>query len=677
MMSHTSKQETTREIASARKTISEQERQLSTAAYNHFKEKNYDNCLQQLQKLSEVRAYDARIDANKAVVEYYISNFSKTDEFSKQISLAKKQLEFGMVNMGDELDDIDRSFLLYNQAVIHFHLKQYKAAMNVLERLFKIIEPLGDVLTIKVCMLLVETYLLSFQLEQAYGMISYIESMLFNPKPHPVDEREVDNQHKWLIDSYKTKIHIFKVRLYLMKRSYKLCEQEFDILCGTMNISAESLFLKAQLCCMMCDYQQALHHLNFASKPVNHLESGHSLPLMYYNNLSCIQFYMGRYNLAVLYSRKALAENVNVMKSLPAIVKNHPYSGRPVYTLAINRRAEIVYNMGVSLLFASKPRAAFEYLMEAQTVYQCNPRFWLRLAECCVHVFQQTRNDMDSSSGKKSFHVRGVIGSGSHRKVVLSAFQNHISQTRSEGQSAAMPLPTLEFANLCLTNAMLLLPSESDIQANMSALLEHEKNTSNDDQKDGPKRRFADTLSVDATPGEPMQIKEIYALRGSILACQTYVSLGLGDFYKGLEYSRSLLQMTLLPCPYKFLGRIYYIESLIKLDRIAQAIKESSPDSLKHFQKFDEEIVDMKTVKPFPKDFNEARCIMMLNWAGVYCLHAEYEHCKRVLRQIISSELSPSIRSRAILISVYCDLKIGNIASALNLIKRSEVFPPE
>ena len=676
MMPQTIKQEPTREIASARKTISEQERQLTTTAFSHFKEKNYESCLQQLQRLCELRPYDARVTANKAAVEYYISHLSKTDEFSKQISAAKKQLEFGMVNTGDELDDIDRSFLLYNQAVIHFHLKQYKAAINILERLFKIIEPLGDVLAVKVCILLVEVYLLSYQLEQAYGMISYIESMLLTPKPHIVGEKEMETQHKWVVDSCKAKLHIFKARLYLTKRSYKVCGQELDVVCKTKDALPESWFLRAQLSCLQCEFQQSLKHLNNASKTANHLETGHPLPLMFYNNLSCIQFYMGKYNLAVLYARKALGENVVVMKSLPPMDKNNPQSGRPVYTLAINRRADIVYNMGVSLLFASKPRAAFEYLMEAQTVYQCNPRFWLRLAECCVAVFQQTRNDLDSSSGKKSPHVRGVIGSGSHRKIVLSAFHHHISQARSEGQSAAMPVPTLEFANLCLTNATLLLPSESELQTNMTAILEHEKVTPNDDQNEGTKRRFTDKLFIDAPPGEPMQTKEIYNLKGSILACHAYVALGFGDYYKSLEYSRALLRMISISSPYKFLGRLYFIESLVKLDRISEAIQESSPDTLKQLQKFDDEVVGLKTLKPFPKDFNEARSIMMLNLASAYCLRSEYEHCKQVLRQINASELSPSIRSHAILISVYCDLKIGNVGSALNLIKRSEVFPP-
>ena len=61
-------------------------------------------------------------------------------------------------------------------------------------------------------------------------------------------------------------------------------------------------------------------------------------------------------------------------------------SGRSLQTLSINHRANIMYNMGVSLLFANKPEQAFECLMESQSEYQCNPRYWLRLAEACIAV---------------------------------------------------------------------------------------------------------------------------------------------------------------------------------------------------------------------------------------------------------------------------------------------------
>ena len=59
-------------------------------------------------------------------------------------------------------------------------------------------------------------------------------------------------------------------------------------------------------------------------------------------------------------------------------------SGRPLKTLAVNRRNEILYNLGVQLLFSGRALAAFDCLVEALQTYHTNPRMWLRLAECCV-----------------------------------------------------------------------------------------------------------------------------------------------------------------------------------------------------------------------------------------------------------------------------------------------------
>ena len=86
-----------REIASARKAISEQDKQIASAALNSFQSSLYDQCLQQLSRLLELRPHDARVQANKAAVEYYNSNLFKTDEYFKLVSAAKKQVSNNMI----------------------------------------------------------------------------------------------------------------------------------------------------------------------------------------------------------------------------------------------------------------------------------------------------------------------------------------------------------------------------------------------------------------------------------------------------------------------------------------------------------------------------------------------------------------------------------------------------
>lgn len=57
-------------------------------------------------------------------------------------------------------------------------------------------------------------------------------------------------------------------------------------------------------------------------------------------------------------------------------------------TLGVSRRHEILYNLGIQLLFSGRPVVAFDCLVEAVQIYHTNPRLWLRLAECCIVAFQ-------------------------------------------------------------------------------------------------------------------------------------------------------------------------------------------------------------------------------------------------------------------------------------------------
>ena len=43
----------------------------------------------------------------------------------------------------ESLEDVDHSVLYFNQAIILYHLRQYKASLAILDRLFQFIDPLG------------------------------------------------------------------------------------------------------------------------------------------------------------------------------------------------------------------------------------------------------------------------------------------------------------------------------------------------------------------------------------------------------------------------------------------------------------------------------------------------------------------------------------------------------
>ena len=73
-------------------TDSEMEQNLSGQALTEFKSSRFDECLSLLKKLLDLKPNDARILLNKTVAEYYQSNFCRTDELRKHISIVKKQV---------------------------------------------------------------------------------------------------------------------------------------------------------------------------------------------------------------------------------------------------------------------------------------------------------------------------------------------------------------------------------------------------------------------------------------------------------------------------------------------------------------------------------------------------------------------------------------------------------
>lgn len=43
----------------------------------------------------------------------------------------------------DGLDDVENSILYYNQAIIHYHMRQYSEAITIGEKLYQFLEPFG------------------------------------------------------------------------------------------------------------------------------------------------------------------------------------------------------------------------------------------------------------------------------------------------------------------------------------------------------------------------------------------------------------------------------------------------------------------------------------------------------------------------------------------------------
>lgn len=133
---------------------------------------------------------------------------------------------------------------------------------------------------------------------------------------------------------------------------------------------------------------------------------------MFYNNLGVIHHAMGKPNLACHYYNQALLEEQPLTK-LSA-------DDCQLYMLGASKYHEIMFNMGISLLYAGKSAQAFDCLIVAVRKFHRNCRLWLRLAECCIQLHKPTNAvDFDIQRKQKELVV-DVLGSNETQKVILN-----------------------------------------------------------------------------------------------------------------------------------------------------------------------------------------------------------------------------------------------------------------
>uniref|UniRef100_A0A674MPD1 CCR4-NOT transcription complex subunit 10 n=1 Tax=Takifugu rubripes TaxID=31033 RepID=A0A674MPD1_TAKRU len=500
-----------------------------------------------------------------------------------------------------------------------------------------------------------------------------------------------------LTEAAKSKIHQYKVRAYIQMKSSKACKREIKSVMNTAGNSAPSLFLKSNFEYLRGNYRKAVKLLN-SSNIAEHpgpIKTGECVRCMFWNNLGCIHFAMGKHNLGIFYFKQALQENDHTCAQLGdgSNGQSKKFTGIPMCALLATKRYELLYNCGIQLLHIGRPLAAFECLMEAVQVYHSNSRLWLRLAECCISANKGGSEQESKGLPCKKGIVQSIVGQGYHRKVILASQSNQNSMY-SEGQSAAIPVASMEFAAICLRNALLLLPEHQpqDIKTenNSRATSQSGSTESGSENSDvcSGKGQEADKF-LSAAPSSPLRKQEIENLRCSILACSAYVALALGDNLMALNHAEKLLHQAKVSGSLKFLGHLYAAEALISLDRISDAIAHLNPENVSDVSmgvltseqdqgsdKGDEPVESSKQTPMFyPSSVTSARAMMLFNLGSAYCLRSEYEKARKCLNQAATMVNTREIPPEAILLGVYLELQNGNTQLALQIIKRNQLLP--
>ncbi|XP_067004724.1 CCR4-NOT transcription complex subunit 10 [Anabrus simplex] len=669
--------------------ISDQERDWAQAALADFNKGSYGSCLQYLGKLETARPQDTKVLHNKAVVEYYKSDLKKTDQFRKNMNMVCSQAHVNIEDL-DSLEDVEHCVIYYNQAVLLYHLKQYSTALKIMSKIFSFVEPMEESLAHRVCLLLIELHLCTYQPEKALTLISYIENQFVSTDPVITTEKDMkplEKEHKEkkpvsvdaATDAFRLKLLQYRARCYVLTHALKACKREIKSIVTSGGLNLSSVFLKGNLEYLRGNYRKAIKVLN--SIPQNtpsFKDTGECPAVLFYNNNGCIHHYMGKPNLACFYIQKALQENDSAMKSLPKAEPSEPYSGRPLYTLGSNKNYELMYNLGVCLLHAGKPIQAFDCLTEAVQVYHMNPRLWLRLAECCIMAHKPDNETDFNIQARRKDLVQGVVGSGPSRKLILASHLSKDTKYSCEGQSYAIPVATIEFASLCLKNALLLLPDPKPDEPTPIPPEPPEVPAAAATAVNTPCAQYA-------APSSPLSPQEQASLRCSILAASAYVSLCLGEYVLALGHAQNLLAQPKLSNAHKMLGHLYCAEALILMDKISDAIDHLNPEIVKDISviypgndkdpEHDKGDIPTEPSKPlkawYPNNIPTARAIMQYNLAVAFAIRGEMDKAGETLKQVwMSKGPTCDVPIHVIMLALYIELQLGHADISRSIIKQ-------
>ncbi|XP_077540548.1 CCR4-NOT transcription complex subunit 10 [Haemaphysalis longicornis] len=674
--------------------VSEQEKQLAISAAADFKAGKYAACVETLDKLCALRPTDGKVTHNRAVARSYCAKSPKAmEEFIREILEASTQLHANFANP-DSLDDVDQCIPLVNYAVALFHTSQYQQALAVLDRLFQFIEPMDEAVARGMCFLHIELCLCLQQPEKALIIVAYLENLLFGgknasssgesapgaaggPSPSTTPQKSPDREpaESTGAEAERSRLQLYKTRCLIMMRSVKASKREMkNLVNSSLGTSNQTVFLRSQLEFIRGNYRKAVKILCTAQ-----MDNKDARTLaMYHNNMGCVHFCTGKPHLGSFHFEKALITYPHTSRDDP---KRNLLDGRLYF--------ELRCNLGLQNLYAGKYTSAFDCLVEAVRMQPNNARLWLRIAECCVNRHKSDNSTDFQLKDRKRLMIDGTAGAGTHRKIILS---NGISSNKYTPQesdsSAAMPAPTLEFAALCLRNALQLLPD-----THTASVASAGDSASISVPDDPPATPVADT----AVGGTPLTLAvddtSIAAVRNSVLALASYVALCLGDTLVALRHAENLLAQPRISGLHNFLGHMYAAEALLLLDRVGDAIEHLNPDLIKDMSYSFPEPEDSAANKSnkeetktpsseesgktyrkpwFPATPSMAKVVSLYNLAVAYTLRGGgLGKATETLRLLsVPKGPDPEIPVQALMLAIYVQLQQGHADLAKNIIKQ-------
>ncbi|XP_035783142.1 CCR4-NOT transcription complex subunit 10-like [Anopheles albimanus] len=644
--------------AAKKPSLTEQERDLELQAFIEFQKADYQACLKTLQKLLKTQETNPKVLHNKSVVEFYNSDLRRYDQF--RTAMVQHTGLLGEIRTV-EIKDCESCAAYVNQAIVLYHFKQPLGALKIMLAVMAHFDQLDDYLLRRAGIFTVHLLLDTNQPKKANRLLGMLQNRLGIQVYAILSDSDEDEP---LIDNESRK-DISELQFEEFRKEFRLILIRSNLLNGKKNMSipledtSEYSILKGHQYFLGNDYQMAAKELSkqFTNDPVCVQRHGEDQNTVLANDMGVIHFSVKHYALAARFFQQALLFDQAATED----TSTEKVEGSPLYCVGATKRPEILYNHGLALLHLQRPKEAFECLLIVLNSYHNNPRLWLRLAECCIMVHRQERQQQGKNISQ------GAVGSGVHRKYILNPAPK--TPVVDGDQSLAIPATTLEFGALCLRNAVTLLELHEP---------ELVRQTENCDRTVSWDKVYE---GVPCNPSLPMKLASFNKLKCAVLAAYSFVLNTLGEYSLGLKYAKQLLTVKDLPQSYLLLSHMYSAEALVMMNRPLEALSYLEP-------KFISELTgDDFGMRASPhwninatdaaqagsrgsphwniNSADAAQTVMHYNRAVVLMLKGDYEQAKVSMNACNHPLVVPHLK----MLNVYQELLLGNYDKVQLLIR--------
>lgn len=336
-----------------------------------------------------------------------IAEFYKND--LRSVNAILRQLEDTVWDDPKSLKP-ELAYLHYNCALILYHKRQLKKALKILKPLQRLIKAGGD----------------HFDEVLSGHVLLLSMALLSDTADHKQAQALLEQARSPSGKKYFTTIPVATHHLFPeegaaqwdFKDMWQLMAHRVDVLNRVevkLNIKPDS----AEYCVLRAHQHFLKHDLQMAAKELSRKfppgaaftvsRNGESQDTVLANDMGLVHFSVRHYAMAVRFFQYAL--NFDSLASEKAL------ADAALVEMSACRRPEILYNLGISMLFLERPQEAFDCLLVPLNYHHNNPRLWLRLAEACIMMHRM------NVKNRTNTHLLtcGAIGSGMLRKFILKA----------------------------------------------------------------------------------------------------------------------------------------------------------------------------------------------------------------------------------------------------------------